>query len=277
MAVKTYPNGLGGAADDVASAANFHLSGTAASVYYVDSVTGSGSNSGLDRSVPKATLAQAVTAVSTNDDCVIVLMSTHSEEISTQVTLGQRTYLVGEGTSAGKPAPVLILAHASNDMLNAAASGSEIRNVQFRSGGSAGTPTANAGNLLEVSVANVAVRGCYFDLSSYTDGPGVSVTASAAGTILSGCSFVMSTTGVSREGLLINSADYCDLADLVFDAGTGQFANGSSEPVAFDTSGTITGMRVRNLSFLRGAGMAFDAGTGYVANLSGTENAYVAW
>lgn len=278
MALRTFPNGLAGTTDALLTASNFYIQGTTVDVYYVDSVTGDTGNSGLDRDTPKATLGQALSAIGANNDNVIVLMSGHTEELASVQIVSSRVVIIGEGTTNGVPAATLIMAHANNNGLSfqSGAEGSELRNVRFRSGLHAATPTANTGNMVDMWASHLVCDGCYFDMTANTDGAAVSIRANSDGCRVSGCSFVVTDGAVSREGILANSADFLELSDLVFDAGQGQFVSSVGAPTAVAMTGTNNGIRVRNMSFLRGAGMDAVA-SGYYASLTGSENPRVSF
>jgi hypothetical protein len=154
-----YPNGVGGSGGDSFISAGPMVS--SGQVYFVDSATGSDSNSGLSHVLAKATLSSAYSAASTGD--IIVLMNGHTESLASALTISKGLFIIGEGQSDSKPTVKLRTSSAGDSLLIIDAA-VEIRNVWFQT-----ATQSNSASRISVTSPNGVLRmkGCYLELSVY--------------------------------------------------------------------------------------------------------------
>lgn len=193
-------------------------------VHWVDSASGSDSNSG-NEAAPLATLAQAITNATANNGDIIVIKSGHAQTLSTVTTInkaGIRVFGIGNGTDA----PAFTVA-AAIDGINITADDVELNNLYFPVGTSTGNNSRinvdadrarikncrfNCG-ALDQNTITITSNGsnCSIDSSTFTvtaDGPdaGIIVEAAVTGLWLSDCSFDGGSFNWDDAGLYSNSA-----------------------------------------------------------------------
>jgi hypothetical protein len=254
-------------------------------VWYVDSVTGNASYSGKDRKYPLDTIANALTARGSEDDHIIVCLSTHEEEISSVMTLSYRTTILGEGLSSGEPMATLILAGASNNIFTVSAAGCLFSNLYFKPPGDAASPVAASGSFISSNQDCTMADGCYFDSDQYSDGNAVSLGAGADFCRFRNCQWKSSETSTDPThkpvpafkitGTLTNLW----LEGCIFDGGAVGFDDGSGNPWSFDGSGYATvGLRVEGLTLKNGADFKTHASSsGYINPQEFTGHAKTEW
>jgi hypothetical protein len=187
MTLSRYPHGISSFGIPVIGAGPIVTTGT---VYFVDSATGSNSNSGLDPTQAFATLTTAITACTTNKGDVIILMPSHAETISTTVTLSiANVSIIGLGNGTARP-NLTQGTTGSTGMLTVSGSNNRIANVYFT-----GSATGTNEPLLTISGSYVDVEGCFFAPASkqlYT----ILLSGTASTDIsIKNCSFVASAAG----------------------------------------------------------------------------------
>jgi uncharacterized protein YuzE len=260
---KVLPNGLGQAlGNSIAVNTPFYTTGY---VWYVHAEDGEDSDgiTGQSAQRPLATLAQAQTNASDGD--VIVLMDGHEESINS-LAITKRLLIVGGGQSGGRPT-VKVTPTTNADALEITADGVELRNIWFEEQAVSSSASAN----LIINASRVRVVDCYFETGIY-DSAGVSIQGTESSVELEGCTFVSTSTDPDelpdQAVELTGTITDLRIRDCVFDGGT----LGWSEIYAiYAADGTVTDLRIENVSLLRGADVLLDADTtGYVAGITAT-------
>lgn len=249
MAFVFYSDGIGGSTGDSLVSASPLL---ATGVLYVDSVTGSDSYDGVQRSRPKATLAGAYAAAA--NGYVIVLLSTHSEQIASVVTVSLKNItIVGEGSSGGYPTAVL--GGGNNVRITFSGDDCQLRNVKFTTS----TATNSSSNVV-VTGKRFSSAGNRFELTA-TDGCGLEIGVGSSYSRTGNDTFISTSTtiaAVPTYGMIVaNGADGLELDGTVFSDGQYGFASYAFSYV----SSTFPNIRAENLSLLLGA--EFNCGTPY--------------
>lgn len=276
------PNGLGASTGDpFVVNSPFYTIGT---VLYVDSLTGSDTNSGLSEDAAFATLGAAVAVAVAGD--VIVLASTHDETITTTVTLAAAVTVTGSGWAAGKPSTILRWDGAGAAAIQVTADGVEIRNIYFPE-----RTSANAGLriLIGNGYNNLHVERCYFeqgddDQGNYGQIGGVATASVRSYVEIRSCTFVNTRTVYDAAGppaLVLLDFEKLRIIDCIVDGGSFGFGAATSGLsgvglYAAASSGSVTDIRVQGLTLLHGAD-AYISGstTSRVSGLSGSGSAQV--
>lgn len=253
MAYVLYSTGLGGSTGDTLVSLYPIL---ATKVLYVDSVTGSDTYDGLQRSRPKATLAGASGAhASAANGTTIVLLSTHTETISTVLTVSLRNVtIVGEGSSSGSPTATI--GGGNNSRITISGDSCQLLNIKFTA-----STTTNVNSIVNVTGKGVRLRGCRFECGA-NENAGLELTADADYNIVDACTFIATNTGVTTRpsyGMLVGGApDGLILSGVVFSDGTYGFTN-----YAFSAA-SAPNLIAENTSLLLGAEMNTGSSYGYV-------------
>ncbi len=282
------PNGIGGlVADDLITAKNLQLS-SPARIWYVDSVTGDSGNSGKDRKFPLDTIDNAFGAF-VGDDNIIVCLSTHKEEISSEINVNSATTIVGEGAVAGVPSVELTLAPGATNMFtfNQSVGCIDIRNLHFMPPGNAVTPAISTGSYIEANQPACQILGCHFDFDEFSGDDGIKMSTGADYWTYENCVFTNvddTDPVVARPQPAIRIEGAGALKRLImcgctFDGGTHGFDDGSQNPYAFDGSiQVVNQVRILRMSLLRGADFKLhEDSTGYVEVTQATGHAKVEW
>jgi hypothetical protein len=273
MTVQYYPNGIGGTApgDSLDLARPLMTTGN---VWYVSSLIGTdaATPAGQNREKPLATIAQAVTNSASGD--IIVFLPGHTQTLTGVQVFNKRLTLVGEGTSNGKPSVSFRMNAAATTLFNPSSDGVEFRNIYF-------PPSAQANTAAKIGpnggVADILVRGCYFEQGATDTGPGLSVNGSRYR--IEDTTFISTATLSSAQPLAAivggGTVAGCTIRSTVVSAGTVGFSNFS----AVDLSGaTVTNLDAEGLSLLLGADMALAASaTGRVNIQLATGGSRVTW
>lgn len=274
MTTTVWPNGIGGDTGDVLGTCKPLI--TSGTIWYVDSVTGADEETGSDEHRPKATLASALGSASGND--IIVLLATHSETITSQLTPTTGQTIVGLGSAAGKPTAKLIKGY-DGPIFNLSNAGVRIRNIYF----SASTVATVASRIITGNVGQV-VSSCYFEMDGNDQYGGSGASAIYLNTTTSqfrceDCTVVSTAAATGAQpytGFRLGAAiSDIDFVGLTVDGGASGWAN----PYAIDLSGfAITRFRAENLSLLRGSDMRLNASTtGYVNPQTTTGSSKALW
>ncbi len=269
MPIKTWSAGLGGATgDELGTEAPIMVSGT---VYYVDSQTGSDSNSGLREDAPKATLAAALALVSTND--IVCCLSGHEETLTAALASSVAGLtIVGMGSAAGIPTVELTMNAAAANTFTLTGAGQQVFGIRFMP-----NLQANSGHMISVGAANQRIRNCYFGQGEHDNGSGISIAGTHAGVRIEDCTFVSVATSVATRpvsGISVTAATtYLNLDGVTIDAGTNGYSSNG-----INITSTATSLRVERLSLLRGADASIEsASTGYVSAPTVTGGAVLVW
>lgn len=255
-----------GGTDDVLTAAPFYIQGQ---VFYVDSVGGNNSNSGLSQEAPLKNLTNAVSAASNGD--VIILLPTHNETISTTVTVNKALTIIGSGTTSGKPSAKLTLG-AATAMINVTANGVELRNIYVPE-----NPAAGDGSkvTLATGLDHFLLDGCYFEIGDNDTKAAVYCAASAAeatNLVFRDSTFVSTATVYAAaipQGLLLFDLQHSRIEGCVFNGGDVGFGEGA--PITNNAGiglfvgsslGSTTYVRIQDLSLLNGADATITIGSG---------------
>jgi hypothetical protein len=185
-------------------------------------------------------------------------MQNHTETLTAVLTINKQLYIVGEGSSAGKPTVKFYLNAAADDLFNITAANVQLRNiwfpenVQFNNGGSSAAKVT-------VGTTDCIVRGCYFECGA-NDSAFYALYISAARTRIESCTFISTATvgGASRPlaGLTTSGAlADTEITSCIFDDGV----YGFQTKAGFFTGGVQTRMRIESLSLLHGADIAINS------------------
>lgn len=252
------PNGIGGTTGDtLATCKPLQLAG---SVWYLYSATGvdGASPAGKDRQKPLATLAQAHTNAAAGD--IIVCLDGHTETLAATQVFSKAVFLIGEGSSAGKPT-VSFRTSAANLGVFSLQAGVNLGNIYFPSSvqSNAG-PGANVGKV-HLGNGNNIIRGCYFEESAFDQLPGLSIATGLSGIRVENSTFISTATLVATRptyGLYhVGTVSELDVNGCVFSDGTVGFSG-----AAWDgTAGIGTRMRAQSVSLLLGAEALHNAAT----------------
>jgi hypothetical protein len=178
---------------------------SAASIIYVNSTTGSDSNGGTRRELPKATVFGASGAISVCTDAqphLIVCEATHRETISSAYTWakgGLTLISLGSGTSRAQ-----FTSSVAGVAIDATATYVRIENCYFAASTAATTARIRA----SATSTGMDIRDCYFEVgaSDYTDT--IYVNAQTNVTV-TGCTFKVTATassGTAQCGLRATGA-----------------------------------------------------------------------
>jgi hypothetical protein len=126
MSVTNFPGGLTSFGVPLIGS-GFAIPATTGKYFFVDSNTGSNSNSGLDKDHPVATLAYAITLTTAAKSDVIVCMPGHAETISTTVTPVAGNVIVGLGF--GRNRPVFTASTGAIDTFTISAANVTLQNI----------------------------------------------------------------------------------------------------------------------------------------------------
>ncbi len=250
MAFVLYTDGIGGETGDSLSSTSPLL---ATEILYVDSVTGSDLYTGNQRSRPKATISGAFLDSAAGG--IIVLLSTHSEVISSVVDITAKgVTIIGEGSADGYPTATID--GGNNARLMLTGDSCQLINVKFTA-----STTANGNSMVGGVGKGLCIRGCLFQMGA-SDNAGLELTADADFSLIEGCTFIATNTGVTSRpnyGLLVGGApDGIRMSGNVFSDGTYGFAN-----YACSAANTVSIFAV-NTSLLLGAEMNTGSAYGYV-------------
>ena len=149
MSLTAFPNGLSSFGVPVMGGAS--IPSTTGKYFFVDSVTGSNGNSGLDKDHPVATLAYAITLTTAAKGDVIIVMPGHAETITTTVTPVAGNQIVGIGH--GRNRPVFTAGTGAIDTFTISAANVLLKNIVIV--GAASGVTA----LVECSAADLWLSG----------------------------------------------------------------------------------------------------------------------
>lgn len=197
---------------------------TTGDVWYVDSASGANAVSprGKSPEYPLATLGQAVTNAASGD--IIVLMPTHDETLTAQITMTKRLTIMGLGNTSGVPLASLTNNVSGSDMLEYSSAPWEIRNVRFKEDGSSATLSK-----LKLGT-DCRVEGCLFEVGD--DDPqayaAVALDTASAIQIIDSTFKSVGTDATSPPGALITSLVVTDtlIQRCTFSAGiTGFYGN----------------------------------------------------
>lgn len=282
------PNGIGGlVADDLITAKNLQLS-SPARIWYVDSVTGDSGNSGKDRKFPLDTIANAFAAF-TGDDNIIVCLSTHKEEISSEINVNSATTIVGEGATAGVPDVELTLAPGTENMLsfNQSVGCIDIRNLHFKAPGNAASPAIGTGSYIISNQPACRILGCHFDFDEFSGDDGIIMSTGSdywtyENSVFTNVDDTDPVVARPQPAIRIEGAGALKrlvMCGCTFDGGLHGFDDGSQNPYAFDGSiQVVNQVRILRMSLLRGADFKLhEDSTGYVEVTQATGHAKVEW
>lgn len=195
MATKHYENGIVGTSEggDTDFSADVFVTGA---VYYVDSVDGNDSNSGLNRNQPKASLSSALTAATADNGDVIFLESGHTETLTGSLSFNEAGItVVGLGSGSNKPS---FTVNGNVDMFNFSAARIRLVGLRFPAGTAAHTARINAGG------ANCIIEDCDF-ICGVNDLNTITIPDAGDYLELNGCTFTITADGPDA-GILVEAA-----------------------------------------------------------------------
>lgn len=213
MAITTWTNGLSTASGP--AILGYKPTWASGKVYWLDSTTGSDSNSGLLEELPKATLASCMTAISanTNNSDVLLIKATHRETVtgSQAFTTAAGLTIIGLGSSTNRPQ---FTVSGSVDFLAVSVTDVWIENIYFVKSVAAAT------SRILVTAAGCTVKDCYFECGSNDNTATVSIGAAAHRSRVEGCYFLSNgtTAAQGRDAIIITAAAQgVTIKDCTFD------------------------------------------------------------
>lgn len=269
MTTTVWPNGLGGATGDTLGTCKPLI--TSGSVFYVDSVTGSPEYDGTDEARPKSKLTDAVTLATGND--IVVLLPTHNEVITAQITVGTGITILGLGSAGGKPTAKLTRGY-DGSIFSMSGSSSALRNIYFPA-----STVASATPHVVTSDSGINISDCYFEMGANDQHSALYLNTSTQDFRLTDTSFVSTAAATGDQPFttvrLGAALSHIYLIGVTVDGG----ASGWGSPYGLDL-GTfaITILRAESLSLLRGSDMhVTSTTTGYVNVQTATGSSRVLW
>lgn len=205
-----WPNGLAGTGFELATATNDYFSG---SVIWVNTVSGSNANTGLERELPVATLKYAMNTAAVAGDVIVV----EAGSAETLATASVPTFnkigvtVIGLGTGANRPR---YTANDTIDMFSITAAGVRLYNLYFPAS------TAVATSRVKTAAAETEINGCYFEHGASDTATGILVATSG-----NNCRLINNTHAVTASrpavGVSVTGA-VTDLyaKDLTFNGGS---------------------------------------------------------
>lgn len=216
------------------------------SVYYVNSVIGDVTYTGLNPERPFPALTNAQTVASDGD--IIVLLDGHTETFTVPLVLTKKLTIVASGSNNGIPT-VSFGMNADANMFEVAvgATGIQFRNIKFRS-----NLVSSTAQRFDVSAASTTFLGCYFEMGANDQGPGILLVNALANFRIENTTFVSTATATATAPVagLRAGGTTTDMVirGCVFDGG----AYGWSA-YAYDELGAATRRRGESVSLLRGS------------------------
>src|SRR3990167_5055052 len=102
MAITSFPNGISSFGVPVLGGGS-GIPSTTGTYFFVDSSTGSNSNSGLDKTHAFADLATGVAATTASKGDVVIMMPGHAETVTTTITPKAGSFIIGLGSGRNRP------------------------------------------------------------------------------------------------------------------------------------------------------------------------------
>lgn len=247
---------------------------TTGGIRYVDSVTGSDSNSGLREEAPKATVFGAAGALSVTTDGVsdlIVCKSTHRETISSAYTFATpMTYVSIVGIGSGTARPTFTSAVAGVAITTAQV-GTRFENLLFAAS------TAATTSRITITGAGCEVRDCQFNAGA-NDGTDQVLINGAADVSVVGCGFTVTAAGGSGSQTalrVIGASPRLFVEDVTINGGSAGW-NGTAFLI---NSADVDGFRVRNLTLSNYSEWAngTSGSRGYVSGITADATSHWAW
>lgn len=241
-------------------------------VYYVSSVSGSNYYTGRDRAKPVATLSYAIGLATAGD--IIVLLSDHTETISSLVTVNKELLIIGEGSSEGKPtASVWGGTPGSDEVIAVTANRVEIRNVRFRP-----HTLANTGNFINWTGTDAVMKGCYLESDQFDDGPKLLVGGDRM--TIESTTFISVATNVANQPVqaIATTSGALTIFRMKNSVISGGAYGWSSADTAAYFQASALQVRIEGLSLLLGSDIKLDADvTGFVSVPVSTGGSQVRW
>lgn len=230
----SWPAGLAGTGFDLGTAVNDYFSGT---VYWVEAPGGSDSNTGKERELPLATLAQAVTNASAGD--LIVIEAGSAESVGTSQAISKAgLWILGLGQGSTRPR---YTATSTIDLLSISAAGVRIFNLYFPAS------TAAATSRVKVDSSNAEIRGCYFECGANDTTTSVLYTTNANGSHIIDSTFA-ATAARPAIGFEVTGADDILIQNCTFDGGSYGWTDYSCKFTGASQRIYVNGMTLANRS-----------------------------
>lgn len=267
------PNGLGDFVEGDTLGASIPLQ-CSGNIWFVDSETGTDAvaPAGLNASKPLQSLAQAVTNAAAGD--IIVLLSTHLEQLTSAVTINKSLTILGAENDDGPSARLQRTGGASVNLLTITADGVELRNLAFPETLTSAVATAR----IAIAAEGVRIIGCQIESGARDTGPAVSLGAGTCDNFEArNCVFESVSETTAPESMVKTAGAVAgfNMRACTFIGGSSGFSN----PYALDLSAAaITRLRIESLGLTFGADVKIHASsTGYVQTESATGSARVDW
>lgn len=229
-------------------------------IYWVDSVTGSDSNSGLLQDEPLATVfgaSGAISLVTTATSATVICLATHRETVSSAYSFSKTAInIVGLGSGTARPQFTSGVTGTAWSM----AAQIRMENLYFAASSAVSNPR------IDIDAAGCELRDCQFDCGASDTGSTVRVTTSGDYARIVGCTFTATAEGAS-VGLLCNAAvNGLLIEDCTFSGGSVGW-DGNALDI---TTAAPVGFRIRNLTLSNysDASIGVTASKGYISGLT---------
>jgi hypothetical protein len=257
MATKHYENGIVGTDEDGDLDIESDIFATGA-VYYVDSVTGNDANAGTNRSLPKATLASAISAATANNGDVIIMESTHAETLTGAIGISKAGLSIyGLGTGTNKPTFTVNAAIIGMDISGARVL---VSNVRFP----AGTTITNTARV-HLRAQSIRIQDCDFTCGQYDDDT-IQIVNAGDDSVVKNCSFTLTADGPDT-GINIQDATALGIRiiDCSFDGGSYDWDDGAIYSAVAHTEYYYSGNTLTNKASIIHTAAAKGICTGTIA------------
>lgn len=227
---------------------------TAGAIIFVNSATGSNSNTGLIEELPKANVfgtsgTNAYQAATTATSATIVVASGHTETISGawdgsagKTWSSTQIRVVGKGSGTSRPR--FTAGVASPITISGAMT--KFENCYFAASTSAPTARITVGAAL-----GVMFKDCQFDCGSNDTGDCILVSSSSANSLLlDGCTFTSTSSSAARAFKISAAASDLKLVGCTFDGGSFGWASDAVTLAAAVVGFELTEMTLSNYSDL---------------------------
>lgn len=228
------------------------------STWWVNSATGSDSNSGTE-ALPFATLAHALSSATADNGDLIIVASGHSETLTSAITITKSVRIYGLGSGASAP-NFTVNAAVNGFTIGTTPNGVELNNLYFP----AGTTTPNTGRInIATNAGLVRITNCTF-LCGANDTDTLVIGAQCY-PIIESCSFSVTASGPA-SGIKITTASLLasEIRSCSFDGGSYPWTNGAIYSTVAHTNFVYDSLTLTNKAKI----IHTAAAKGYVSNLS---------
>lgn len=252
--IRSYPNGAGGSSG--AALATSKPTFQSGNYWYVgNTVPGnSDSNAGKERTAPLATVGQANTNASAGD--TVIILSGHSETVSTAVTFKTGMNIVGEGSGSSVPRFTNGVAAATNAMFIVSAASVLFDNLYFPA-----SPASARERIQVIGGSGLSIlQHLTFDCGA-NDAQRTLSYDSIGPDFAYGLTFRAVASGAAQAIQIQNATSYLTMDTVTMDGGSFGWGTATTTVYAFSGTQAMTDMRLTNFTLLNGSHMQLATGT----------------